>query len=127
MEDRGPAGRITRDVDPTAVSDLLSAPPRATVAFAEEGEVSLLPARASCERGVHRFGVETSAAPDLDRREVVLVRDDGPYWFQPRGISVRGTAVRSPSASGEAGDSLSWYALEPSRVLAWDYRRLRRE
>ncbi len=52
--------------------------------------------------------------------------DDGPYWFELRGISVRGVARRgeAPPSRPEAG--LTWYALEPRRVLAWDYAALRR-
>lgn len=116
---------MTRDVEPAALRDLLEHPARATVAFVDRGAVDLLPVRARGGAGRHRFGVAAGAAPDLEGREVVLVIDDGPYWFELRGISVRGVARRA-DAPAEA-DPLAWYAIEPRRVLAWDYGTIREE
>jgi hypothetical protein len=117
--------RVTRDVDTTAVGDLLDHAPRATLAFVEAEEVEVLPVRAGMSEGVHIFAVPTAGAPDLRDREVVLVRDDGPYWFQLRGITVRGIAKRGVAPIGESGQHLIRYSIEPRRVLAWDYGRLR--
>lgn len=127
MANAGEAGgrRVTRDVDVSAVRDLLERPPRATVAFVEAGSVDLLPARARYSAESHLFAVRDDAAPDLDQREVVLVIDDGPYWFELRGISVRGVAARSAPPAGAAAGHLIWYAIEPRRVLAWDYGAIR--
>jgi hypothetical protein len=116
---------VTRDVEVSAVRDLLDHPPRATVAFVDGGAVNLLPARARCSPGTHLFGVAPATAPDLADREVVLVIDDGPYWFELRGISVRGIAARVEPPSGD-GDLL-WYVIEPRRILAWDYGAIREE
>jgi hypothetical protein len=125
----GPGGsqvkRVTRDVELSALRDLLDRPPRATVAFVDGGGVSLLPARARCSVTQHLFGVSLSAVPDLTGREVVLVIDDGPYWFELRGVSVRGIAAGVALPSG--GGDLAWYAIEPRRVLAWDYGTIREE
>jgi hypothetical protein len=116
---------VTRDVEPAAVRDLLDDPPRATVAFVDGEAVELLPVRARFSADTHRFGVLAGDAPGLEGREVVLVRDDGAYWFELRGISVRGVARRlDPPEPGEAG-GLAWYAIEPRRVLAWDYGTVR--
>jgi hypothetical protein len=115
--------RVTRDVEMSALRDLLDRPPRATVAFVDGGAVSLLPAGARCSVTKHLFGVLPAAAPDLAGREVVLVIDDGPYWFEARGISVRGIAARVEPPSGSGG--LAWYVIEPRRVLAWDYGAIR--
>lgn len=117
--------QVTRDVEAGVVSDLLVDPPRATVAFVEANEVDVLPARAQFDGSVHLFAVRADDAPDLSGREVVLVRDDGPYWFELRGISVRGGARRAAAPNAESGAHLAWYALEPRRVLAWDYGALR--
>jgi hypothetical protein len=114
--------RVGRDVDPAAVADLLERPPRATVAFVHGDEVEALPALARWRGGVHGFAVRAEDAPDLDGREVVLVRDDGPYWFELRGVTVRGLARR---AEAQDGDRSAWYDVEPRRVLAWDYGALR--
>lgn len=119
--------RVTRDVELSAVGDLLQHPPRATVAFVERGAVDVLPARARCSADTYRFGVTANVAPDLDRREVVLVIDDGPYWFELRGISVRGVAERSEPPDAAESRSLTWYTIRPRRVLAWDYGAIREE
>jgi hypothetical protein len=120
-----PAGKqVTRDVEPSAVRDLLDDPPRATVGFVERGAVEVLPVRACFGADPHRFGVLAADAPDLEGREVVLMRDAGAYWFELRGISVRGVARRIGPGPEEAG-RLTWYAVEPRRVLAWDYNTIR--
>jgi hypothetical protein len=119
--------RVTRDVEPTALPDLLVQPPRATLAFVESEEVTILPARARVVDGIHQFAVEAALAPDLRGREVVLMRDAGPYWFELRGVSVRGIVAQALPPSADPGQRLAWYAVEPSRLLAWDYGALRRE
>ena len=116
---------MTRDVEVSALRDLLERPPRATVTFVDGGAVSLSPARARCSVTKHLFGVSPAGAPDLADREVVLVIDDGPYWFELRGISVRGIAARVEPPNG--GGGLAWYAIAPRRILAWDYGAIREE
>jgi hypothetical protein len=117
--------RVTRDVDPSQVQDLLEDPPRAAVAFVDAEQVEIVPARARWADGVHAFAVRSADAPDLSGRQVVLIRDDGLYWFELRGVSVRGVARprTTPNAHGDPGTA--WYSIEPRRVLAWDYGRLR--
>jgi hypothetical protein len=115
---------VTRDVEPHRVQDLLDRPPRATVAFVRDGEPELAPARARCEAGAYAFAVAAGAGAPLDGLEVVLVIDDGPYWFQLRGLSIRGRAAPlAPPPDGRA--DATWYRLEPRRVLAWDYGTIR--
>ena len=60
-----PTRPVTRDVEPTAVRDLLDEPPRATVAFVERGAVELLPVRARIMGDTHLFAVRAGDAPDL--------------------------------------------------------------
>jgi hypothetical protein len=127
VADAPPARRITRDVDPVAVRDLLDQPPRATVAFVDGGSAVVLPARAQVDGDRRLFAVAADAASSLDRREIVLVIDDGPYWFQLRGISVRGIANRVDAPTGAAAAQLAWYAVDARRVLAWDYGAVREE
>ena len=124
MADPSPARRITRDVDPAAVSDLLDHPPRATVAFVDGGG-AVLPARAHLDGDRRLFAVAADAAPALDRCEVVLVIDYGWYWFQLRGVSVRGIAHRVDGPTGAEAAPLAWYAVDTRRVLAWDYGAVR--
>ena len=117
-----PQRRVIRDVEPEALSDLRDCPPRASVAFSTGDAVDVLPARARFGPGVYQFGVSAETSPDLTHREVVLVIDDGPYWFQLRGLSVRGVAECLQAA---APDGLAWYAITARRVLAWDYGAIR--
>lgn len=119
-----PQRRVIRDVEPEALSDLRDRPPRASVAFSHHDAVDVLPARARFESGTYQFGVSPGTSPDLTHREVVLVIDDGPYWFQLRGLSVRGVAER---LQVPGTDGLAWYAIAPRRVLAWDYGAIREE
>lgn len=125
VADTPPVRRVTRDVDLVAVRDLLDQPPRATVAFVDDdGGPAVLPARAQVDGDRRLFAVAAGAAPILDRREVVLVIDDGPYWFQLRGVSMRGIANRVDAPMG-APALLAWYAVDTRRVLAWDYGAVR--
>jgi len=119
-----PQRRVIRDVEPEALSDLRACPPRASVAFSDGDAVDVLPARARFDPGAYQFGVSAGTAPDLTHREVVLVIDDGPYWFQLRGVSVRGVAERLHTTPT---DGLAWYAITARRVLAWDYGAIREE
>lgn len=124
MADPSPPRRISRDVDPAAVRDLLDHPPRATVAFVDGG-AAVLPARAHLDGDRRLFAVAADAAPALDRSEVVLVIDDGWYWFQLRGVSVRGIAHRVDGPTGAEAAPLAWYTVDTRRVLAWDYGAVR--
>ena len=119
--------QVTRDVEPSHVRTLLDHPPRATVAFADGERIALLPVRACFGAGGQVFGVASDVAPDLEHREVVLLVDDGPYWFELRGVSFRGIARRADPVMGTEGARLSWYSVEPRRVLAWDYGSIRQE
>jgi hypothetical protein len=117
--------RITRDVEPSAVRDLLDRPPRATVAFVDGERVAVVPARLHVDGDRFVLGVDGGSAPDLTGREVVLVADDGPYWFELRGISIRGTAAPARASVPAHDPGLAWYAVDAHRVLGWDYATLR--
>lgn len=123
-----PAGaaqqRVTRDVEPSAVRDLLEHPPRATLAFVDGEQIEVLPVRYRLEGDTHWIGIPSDAPLTLADREVVLVIDDGAYWFELRGISVRGMAARVATSAAGEGD-WAWYAIAPRRVLAWDYGAIR--
>ena len=116
--------QVIRDVEPAALRDLLQDPPRATLAFVDGEEVEVVPVRYRLYGDAHLIGVRGEGAAALADREVVLVIDDGAFWFELRGISVRGVAKRVDRAGAEwAG--CAWYAIAPQRVLAWDYGTIR--
>jgi hypothetical protein len=83
--------RTTRDVTPADVAEVVVDPRRATVTFVDDGEPAIVPVRARRAADRWRF---TAAALALDGREVVLLLDDGDWWFELRGVSVRGVARR---------------------------------
>ncbi|HZW74622.1 MAG TPA: pyridoxamine 5'-phosphate oxidase family protein [Caldimonas sp.] len=87
--------RTTRDVTPADVADVVADPRRATLTFVDDGEPAIVPVRARRERDRWRFA---AAAPALDDREVVLLLDDGDWWFELRGVSVRGVAAATATA-----------------------------
>jgi hypothetical protein len=116
--------RVIRDVEPAALGDLLEHPPRATLVFVRDGAADAVPARIRVDGNRYHVAVVADAAPHLTGHEVVVVVDDGPYWFQLRGLSVRGIAEATDARDG---DGLVWYAVTPRRVLAWDYGAVREE
>jgi len=122
---RSVAHRVTRDVEPSTLEDLLEHPPRATVAFINRDQAEVVPARAQCRAGTYRFGVLPELTTDLENREVVVVIDDGQYFFELRGISVRGLARRIYRAEPGDEEALAWYVIEPRRILAWNYDAMR--
>jgi len=110
---------VTRDVTLDAVRDLLVRPPRASVTFVDGDGVALVPARARFVGDRPLVGLP-GGGPDLAGREVILLIDDGPWWFQLRGVSFRGVAERESEADG-----VVWWAVAPRRVLSWDYASIR--
>jgi len=122
---------VTRNVLPDQVGDLLHRPPRAAVTYVRDGIVEVVPVHTQTVGEEHRFwlwaGVSDCPAPgDLDGVEVVLTRDDGPYWWQLRAVNVRGVAERLGPDNGHEGTDLR-YRIATLRVVAWDYGALRDE
>lgn len=110
---------VTRDVALDAVRDLLTRPPRASVTFLDGDEVAITPVRARFVGDQPLVGLPFGG-PDLAGREVVVLVDDGPWWFRLRGASFRGIARRDAE-----GECVVWWAIAPQRILAWDYGTIR--
>lgn len=117
--------RVVREVAPASLVDLLDRPPRATLAVVDGGRVDVLPVQVQYRADAVRFGIPPGARTDFVDRDVVLLVDDGAFWFELRGVSVRGRARPVEAGAPAAVDGLVWYAIEPRRVLAWDYNSLR--
>jgi hypothetical protein len=117
--------RITLNVDPMEARDLLERVPRACVSFvSDEGpQAELVTVLFKDDR--YLVGMPSSAAshPTVDE-EVVLLVDDGVLFFDLRAIYVRGHVQPLGEVEGMAGD-LSWFEIEPTRTVAWDYGRIR--
>ena len=85
---------VTRDVALDAVSDLLVRPPRASITFLDGDEVAIVPVRARFV-GDQPLVRLPAGGPDLAGREVVVLVDDGPWWFWLRGASFRDSIMVS--------------------------------
>lgn len=114
---------ITRDVEATALADLLLAPPRAALAATVDNEIHVLPISLTSEEPADPTSSPLTlqlpkGTPDLANRNVVVIADDGPQWFRLRSLTARGTAI----AIGDQS-----YRLMPKRLVAWDYGSLRYE
>jgi hypothetical protein len=117
--------RITLNIDLMEARDLLERVPRACLAFAsDEGpRVALVTVVFKDDR--YLVGMPSSAANHLTaHQEVVLLIDDGVQFFDLRAIYVRGHVQPLGGVEGLADDFL-WFAVQPTRSVAWDYARMR--
>jgi hypothetical protein len=117
--------RVTRNIEPTEARDLLERVPRASVSFASEEGPCAEPATFSCtnERYLAAIASNATRRPAVGQ-EVVLLIDEGVHFFDLRAIYVRG--VVEP-VEGAERDDLFWFSVTPTKVVAWDYGRLREE
>jgi hypothetical protein len=107
--------RVTRRVGVDDLPDLLAAPPRACLAYRDGAGVQAAPVGFRFESG--RYLVAPGTGPRLGDLVELLV-DDGKWFFDLRGLRVRGRLA-------EAADP-GWYELVPDKVVAWDYGTLHR-
>ena len=117
--------RITRDIDPSDARDLLERVPRACVGFAGDDGPIAEPVTFALikERYLTGFTAEASQHP-VAGEEVVLLLDEGLHFFDLRAIYIRGRA--EPIDAPEGGpDRCAWFAVEPTKMVAWDYGRMR--
>jgi hypothetical protein len=117
--------RITLKVDPVEVRDLRERVPRACVAFASDEGPRVEPVTVLFKDDRYLVGMPSSAAshPTVHEEVVVLV-DDGVQFFDLRAIYVRGHVQSLGAVEGLAGDFF-WFAVQPTRTIAWDYARMR--
>jgi hypothetical protein len=58
---------------------------------------------------------------------VKLLIDDGRWFFDRRGLWIRGRTDVVDQLPDDAAASLAWLELTPEKVVAWDYGTLREE
>lgn len=117
--------RITLNVDLTEVRDLLERVPRACVAFASDAGPRVEPVTIVFKDDRFLVGMPLGAANHLAaHQEVVLLIDDGVQFFDLRAIYVRGHVQPLGGVQGLA-DDFFWFAVQPTRTVAWDYARMR--
>ena len=114
--------RVTRAVHPEDLRALLEHPPRATLAFVRERRIEAIPVAFRWDDGCYMVGLPEDAAAPPER--VKLLVDDGPWYFDLRGVWVRGslTPIKPPTGALE---SQAWFELTPEKTAAWHYGSMR--
>jgi hypothetical protein len=123
-----PSGRVTQRVSLAEIEEVLPEHARAAVAFAGPDGPECVPVLVRRDGefhiGLYPDALSTAGLPD----RVVLVVDDGHYWFELRAAVWRGTVTFADEDRAAPGDDgLVWLRFRQLRVVAWDYARLREE
>ncbi|MGE5222016.1 MAG: hypothetical protein ACM3PY_06245 [Omnitrophica WOR_2 bacterium] len=117
--------QVTRDVDPGNAQDLLERVPRACLAFASENGPQIHPVGLIRHEGRYLVSIPDEAElQPASGQEVVLLVDEGIYYFDLRAMYIRGQtkpAVVPPSAP----PGRVWLEVVPLKTVAWDYGKLR--
>ena len=119
--------RITHAVDPEEVRDLLEGVPRACIAFVNAGMVDIVPVECRFQDGLYWIGMSgggSAPAPGPDDPVKLLV-DQGMYYFDMRGIWIRGRASFNQERPEAGRAALNWFQLVPEKFVAWDFARMR--
>ncbi len=117
--------QVTRDIDPASARDLLDRVPRACICFASEQGPQAQPIVLVWQDGRYLAGISVEAdRPPSFGQEVVLLIDEGIYYFDLRAIYIRGQ-VKQASAPRDAPSSRTWFEVVPLKTVAWDYGMFR--
>ncbi len=115
--------RITHAVDPEKMRDLLERVPRACIAFSNAGRVEVVPVEFRLQDGRYWIGLSDSGsapAPGPDEPVKLLV-DEGMYYFDMRGIWIRGRASFNEERPEAGSPALNWFQLVPEKSVSWDF------
>lgn len=116
---------VTRDIDPDRAQDLLERVPRACLSFVNDHGPQAQPVGLQWHEGRFRISIPGDAEHQpFSGQEVVLLVDEGIYYFDLRAIYIRGQ-VRAIQAPPDAPAGREWFELVPIKTVAWDYGTLR--
>lgn len=116
---------VTRDVDPDQMKDLLERVPRACLSFAGSQGPQAQPVGLRWQGDRYLVSIPAGAEdPPVPGQEVVLLVDEGIYYFELRAIYIRGQ-VRISEVPVDALAGHQWFEVVPTKTVAWDYGRLR--
>jgi hypothetical protein len=121
------ARRVTHAVDAERMRDLLERAPRACIAFVHDGRAELVPVELQLRAGRYWIGVSavgSDPVPGPDQPLKLLV-DEGMYYFDMRGIWIRGRASFAEAPPEGGAPNLRWFQLVPERCVAWDFGAMR--
>jgi len=116
--------QITRNIDLDSARDLLERVPRACITFAHDNVPQAQPVAFVWHNHRYFVGIPETAHHHPDSgQEIVLLVDEGVYFFNLRAIYIRGHAQPAEAPPGSyAGHS--WFDLVPLKTVAWDYGTL---
>ena len=116
---------VTRDVSPDSAQDLLERVPRASISFASDHGPIVQPVGLLWRDDRCWVSFPGNAEyPVLSGQEVVLLVDEGVYYFDLRAIYIRGH-VKTTEAPPDAPAGRAWVEVVPIKTVAWDYGTLR--
>jgi hypothetical protein len=114
--------RMTRAVAVAELRDLVERPPRAMLAFVSDGRIEALAVLFRYEAGHYLLRLPPGLEAPVGR--VKLLVDDGPWYFDLRGLWARGALVAcAPPTGARLGEP--WFELQAEKVAAWHYGRMR--
>ena len=112
---------------PASACDLLEHPAHACIAFATEAGPYAQPVVLLWEEQRYLVGLLADSQPlPASKQEVVLLVDDGVYFFDLRALYIRGQA-NAVMAPPNAPAGQTWFEIFPLKTVAWDYGQLREE
>ncbi len=117
--------QVSRDIDPGNAQDLIERAPRARLAYANSQGPQAQPVSFVRRNERYLVGIRkgTHYLPSPGQ-EVTLLIDEGIYYFELRAIYIRGQ-VRPIAAPSDAQGEYSWFEVDVSKTVAWDYGSMR--
>jgi nitroimidazol reductase NimA-like FMN-containing flavoprotein (pyridoxamine 5'-phosphate oxidase superfamily) len=117
--------QVTRDIDPSSARDLIERVPRARLAFANSQGPQAQPVSFVWRDDRYLVGIrkDTRYLPSPGQ-EVALLIDEGIYYFELRAVYIRGL-VQPVEAPLGAEDERTWFEIDASKTVAWDYGSMR--
>lgn len=116
--------QVTRDIDPMYARDLLERAPRASISFASDDGPEAQPVAMLWRNDRYLVGIPVDAGRPYPGQEVVLLIDEGRYFFDLRAIYIRCQIKPSDVPEGAPADC-TWFEAMPLKTVAWDYGKLR--
>lgn len=121
--------KVTRNVEPAGVRDLLERVPRSCIAFASDHGPQVQPVVVVWQDERYLAGIAEGAASQRpgSGQEVVLLIDTGIHYFELRAIYIRGPLkpTEAPARAPASRTACTWFEITPLKTVAWDYGMLR--
>lgn len=117
--------QVTRNIGLVSAQDLLERVPRACLSFASDLGPQAQPVGLRWHEGRYLINLPGNVERQpISNQEVVLLIDEGIYYFDLRAIYIRGQ-VKPAEAPLNTPTGLTWFEVVPLKTVAWDYGALR--